>query len=95
MVIDYQDSQMPKVLPIDFTFCQRIGDKIEVKEGNGGNMMFGSLDYMLDKPVSQRDDLISLCYLLIYSFNLSNLPLIEEHFTENGEIEISELSLED
>lgn len=43
---------MPKVLPIDFTFCQRIGEKIEVKEGNGGNMMFGSLDYMLDKPVS-------------------------------------------
>jgi serine/threonine protein kinase len=79
MVTEVEDTNMPKVFPIDFTYCQKIGECVEVKEENYGNIVFGSLNYMEDLPVSQKDDLISVCYLIIYCLNLSNLPMLEEH----------------
>ena len=42
-----------------------------------GNLIFGSLNQLYFNLTSRRDDLISLCYLLIYMLNRGNIPGIE------------------
>jgi hypothetical protein len=86
---------MPQIFPIDFTYCQKIGEKVEVKEENYGNVFFGSLTYMEDNPVSQKDDLISVCYLIIYCLNLSNLPMLEEHMLKYDEETLDSVPIEE
>ena len=44
-----------------------------------GNMIFASLNQLNFKITSRRDDIISLCYLLIYMLNNGCLPGIDIH----------------
>ena len=70
---DLQDSSIHLV---DFGFATRYIDK-ETKQHISenevdtfrGNMIFGSLNQLAFKTTSRRDDLISLCYMMIYVLN--------------------------
>lgn len=69
---------------VDFGFAQRYIDKktrqhIEPQEIQTfrGNMIFASLNQLNFQMTSRRDDLISLCYLLIYLLNGGNLKGID------------------
>ena len=65
---------------IDFGFCEKY-DKYKPKWPKGyGNMYFSSINALKRMPVSFKDDIISLCYLLIYLYygylpwdNISNM----------------------
>ena len=41
-----------------------------------GNMVFASVNQLQFKETSRRDDLISLCYLLVYMFNKGSVDFI-------------------
>ena len=66
---------------VDFGFATRYTDpetgqhinKEEV-EVFRGNMIFASLNQLDFKTTSRRDDLLSLCYFLLYLFNQGTLP---------------------
>lgn len=45
-----------------------------------GNMMFATLSQFKFESTSRRDDLISLCYLLVYLINDSKVPFSIENF---------------
>lgn len=47
-----------------------------------GNLYFASADLMSLKSTSQRDDLISLTYLLMYLLNNYSIPIIDEAFAQ-------------
>ena len=40
------------------------------------NMPFASLNHFNFLTTSRRDDLISVCYLMVYMFNNGNVPFI-------------------
>ena len=61
---------------IDFGFCTRYTDevtgehiKLKKVESFRGNLKFASLNQLGFFCTSRRDDLISLCYLLVYLLN--------------------------
>lgn len=61
---------------VDFGFAtsyidQSTGQHVEKEEVDifRGNMIFASLNQLDFKVTSRRDDLLSLCYFLIYLFN--------------------------
>ena len=69
---------------VDYGFASPYLDKTtgrhipkEEVETFRGNMIFASLNQLNFKVTSRRDDLISLCYLLIYMLNRANLPGID------------------
>ncbi len=61
---------------VDFGFATRYIDKLtglhiqkDEVETFRGNMIFGSLNQLNFMTTSRRDDVISLCYMLIYILN--------------------------
>jgi hypothetical protein len=61
---------------VDFGFATRFIDKstgLHIEEDEvstfRGNMIFGSLNQLNFMTTSRRDDLISLCYMMIYMLN--------------------------
>jgi serine/threonine protein kinase len=61
---------------VDFGFATKFIDKstgLHIKEAEvetfRGNMIFGSLNQLNFMTTSRRDDLISLCYMVIYMLN--------------------------
>ena len=69
---------------VDFGFAKQYIDmktKVHVEqtevESFRGNMIFASLNQLNFLETSRRDDLISLCYLLIYLLNRGNLKGID------------------
>ena len=69
---------------VDFGFAARYIDKktrVHIDEHEietfRGNMIFASLNQLKFQMTSRRDDLISLCYLLIYIINNGNLMGID------------------
>ena len=69
---------------VDYGFASPYLDKVTGRhihkqevETFRGNMIFASLNQLNFKITSRRDDVISLCYLLIYMLNRANLPGID------------------
>lgn len=72
---------------VDFGFATKYLDSKgkHIKEGKvnvfRGNIMFASLNQMKFDVTSRRDDLISVCYILVYLLNDGNLLDID---VDNG-----------
>ena len=63
-----KDKYIQNITIIDFGFCEKY-DKDKPKWPKGyGNMYFSSISALKRMDVSFKDDLISLCYLLIYLY---------------------------
>jgi serine/threonine protein kinase len=69
---------------VDFGFATRYFDKstgLHMEEDEvdtfRGNMIFGSLNQLNFMTTSRRDDLISLCYMIIYMLNKGQLSGID------------------
>ena len=72
IMIGHSDADQPtQARLIDFGMCtkweERKSDECAADENSHfrGNLLYSSLDQMLYKPASRRDDLISVCYLLL------------------------------
>ena len=75
--------QILNVYLIDFGYCTKYLDKYNnhIEENNNmeqfkGNFMFASLNQMLFKATSRRDDLQSLLYYIIFFLNDMNFPYL-------------------
>lgn len=72
---------------IDFGFAKKYVDSngAHMKKKNSnvfhGNMMFATLSQFEFETTSRKDDLISLCYLMIYLLNDGKVPYSIENFT--------------
>jgi serine/threonine protein kinase len=75
-------NSMHEVRLVDFGFAERFRDKDgnHIKEVDvqvfRSNMIFASPNQLEFKTTSRRDDLKSLCYLLVYLFKSTNVPFI-------------------
>ena len=49
-----------------------------------GNLIFASEHALCFKRPSRRDDLLSVCYLLIYLLNECDFPLLNEYFSDKS-----------
>jgi serine/threonine protein kinase len=85
MLHDTKDKSIMRCCLIDFGYCKKYLDKgnshISHKEevdSFRGNLMFASYEQMLFKKTSRKDDLVSLCYLMINLFNNSEYPGFDE-----------------
>ena len=70
------DKSPMRCVLIDFGYCKKYLDKdnshIDEKEEVElfkGNIMYASYGQMKFKKTSRKDDLISLCYIMIYLIN--------------------------
>jgi serine/threonine protein kinase len=72
---NWYSKQSTKMVLIDFgiskTWQDENGKHIPFKKTNvfAGNLLFASRNAFLNKELSRRDDLISLCYLLVFLVN--------------------------
>lgn len=49
-------------------------DDLELLDKFRGNIMFSSLDQMEFKPTSRKDDMVSLCYMMLYMLSGLQMP---------------------
>ena len=83
---------MHKIRLVDFGFASRFLDKHgkHIKEEEvdvfRGNMVFASVNMFDFKSPSRRDDLMSLCYLLIYLLNSGNVPFVVDNNMSKNEV---------
>ena len=73
-----------EIILIDFGFAAKFIDSnghhiSEQNEVNTfkGNMLFSSINQMEFRVTSRRDDMISLCYLLMYCLNEFEVPCFD------------------
>lgn len=72
----------PKIILVDYGMAMRYqddqGNHLQNKEMSKfcGNLIFASLDVLKFNRPSRKDDLIMLCYFLIYLLNGGDMPLI-------------------
>lgn len=87
-----KDKNMHKIRLVDFGFASRFLDKHgkHIKEEEvdvfRGNMVFASVNMFDFKTPSRRDDLMSLCYLLIYLLNSGNVPFVVDNNLSKNEV---------
>ena len=87
-----KDKNMHKIRLVDFGFASRFLDKHgkHIKEEEvdvfRGNMVFASVNMFDFKSPSRRDDLMSLCYLLIYLLNSGNVPFVVDNNMSKNEV---------
>jgi len=73
---------MHEIRLVDFGFASKFIDKDgqHIKLTNTeifrGNMVFASVSQFDFIKTTRRDDLISLCYLLVYMFNKGDVPYV-------------------
>ena len=62
-------------------YLDKYGNHLEQKEEPTfkGNLLFSSTNALEFKTPSRRDDLISLCYMMIFILNGGEFPLIDFH----------------
>ena len=79
-------NQLLNVFLIDFGYCTSFIDKYNnhIEENHNiecfkGNLMFSSLDQMLFKATSRRDDIYSFLYFIIFCLNDMNFPYLDYH----------------
>ena len=75
-MIERDQNDKQHVVLIDFGFAEKYIDKndihisdIELKDSFRGNILFSSLEQMQFKTTSRKDDLVSLCYMIMYLLN--------------------------
>jgi serine/threonine protein kinase len=79
------EKTMHQIRLIDFGFAARFLDKNRVHIAEEevdvfrSNMIFATVNQFDFKVTSRRDDLQSLCYLLIYLFNSGDVPFVEKN----------------
>ena len=83
MIIEKQNMQ-PQVKLIDFGLVTKYLDdkgKHIMKQSTEffeGNFIFASVNALKFKKTSRRDDLLSLCYLVIFVLNHGRIPFISK-----------------
>ena len=82
---------MDKIRLIDFGFASRYLDSTgrhisqEDVDIFRGNMVFASVNVFAFRTPSRRDDLISLCYLLVYIMKNGDVPFMVDHSMAKSE----------
>ena len=73
IMVDKDEDGKLLIVLIDYGFCSKYItpqgchiDDLELLEIFRGNIMFSSLDQMEFKPTSRKDDMVSLCYMMLY-----------------------------
>ena len=79
----------PKIVLVDFGMAMKYADEDGKHLKNMemdkfcGNLIFASENVLDFNRPSRRDDLIMLCYFLIYLLNGGELPLLWDHLGNN------------
>lgn len=66
-IMKKKENHFPDLCLIDYNLSRNIDDNIRKK--NRGNQKYASLNVLLGNKINRKDDLISLCYLLIELIN--------------------------
>jgi serine/threonine protein kinase len=83
MVLNNEDKKGVQVKLIDYGFATRYIDKkgvhLENSEVNSfkGNLLFASINSLEFNMPSRKDDLLSLCYFIIFLLNGACFPLMD------------------
>ena len=88
MLCNSRDGSL-KVTLVDFGFAQKYVNEYgthynedSCNEMFQGNLMFSSFNLLDFKTPCRKDDLISICYLLIFLLNFGKIPKFESIFSD-------------